>query len=219
MFTAYLRAFGQLFDPRIVKILGFSVLLSVAVFGLLWSGIAWLLTQSELTSYWLLEKILDVLGGVATIVTTFFVFPVVVSATIGLFLESVARAVEQRHYPDRKPKGLPLVAGILSSLRFLLKALVVNLVLLLFLFVPVLYPFAWLAANAYLLSREYFELVALRHLDPKAARELRRSRRLQLFFAGLPAAGLFAVPMVNLIAPVLVTMAMVHLFERGRRAP
>ena len=219
MFTAYLRAFGQVFDPRIVRILGVSVLLSVVVFALLWSGIAWLLTQSEVTSWWLLEKLLDVLGGVATIVTTFFVFPVVISATIGLFLDSVARAVEQRYYPDRKPKGLSVLAGIWASVRFLLKAVVINLVLLLVLFVPVLYPFAWLAANAYLLSREYFELVALRHLDARAARELRRSRSLPLFFAGLPAAGLFAIPVVNLIAPVLTTMAMVHVFERGRRAP
>jgi uncharacterized protein involved in cysteine biosynthesis len=37
-----------------------------------------------------------------------------------------------------------------------------------------------------------------------------------LFFGGIVAAGLFALPVVNLIAPVIVTMAMVHSFHRWR---
>lgn len=218
MFTAWFRAFAQLLDPRIVRVLGFSVLLSLAIFAGLWVAMAWMLEATAVTEWALVDRIVDVLGGVGTIVATYFLFPVVVSALIGLWLESVARAVELRHYPTRTPKGIGLVAGALASVRFLVKALLINVALLVFLLFPVAYPFAWLVANAWLLSQEYFELVALRHLAPHAARAIRKQHRLHLFLAGLAAAGLFAVPVVNLIAPVVTTMAMVHLFERLRPA-
>jgi CysZ protein len=220
MLTAYLRALDQLLEPRIVRLIGYAMLLSLLVFAVLWGGIAWLLTHTEVTSFWLLEKILDALGSIATVVSTFFLFPIVVSTMVGFYLEAVARAVEARHYPDVTPApGIGVVAGVYASLRFLLKAGLVNLVLLLVLLIPVLYPFAWFAANSYLLSREYFELVALRRLDLRGARDLRRRHRVQLLLGGLGAVALFAIPVVNLMAPVVVTMAMVHVCERWRAKP
>lgn len=219
MLTAYLRALGQLSDPRVVRLIGRAFLLSLLVFVALWGGIAWLLSHTEVTSFWLLEKILDALGAIATIVSTFFMFPIVVSTMVGFYLEAVARAVEARHYPEAPPApGIGVVAGLYASLRFLLKAALVNVVLLLVLLIPVLYPFAWFAANSYLLGREYFELVALRRLDLRGARDLRRRHRLPLLLGGFGAAVLFLIPVVNLVAPVVVTMAMVHACERWRRA-
>ncbi len=217
MLISYFRAIGQLSDPRIVRVLVRSLLLSAAVFVALWASVAWLLTNTTLTSYWGLETLLDVLGGAGALVATFFLFPVVVSAFLGLFLESVARAVELRHYPSLpEPRGLGLVAGSFASLRFVAAALLVNLALLPFLLAPVLYPFAWLLANAYLLSREHFELVAMRRMDARSARDLRRRHRIALLLGGSVAAAMFAVPGLNLLAPVLVTMAMTHQNERWR---
>ncbi len=217
MLTSYFRAIGQLSDPRIVRVLVRSLLLAAAVLAALWAAVAWLLTSTTLSSYWGLETLLDVLGGAGAIVATFFLFPVAISAFLGLYLESVARAVELRHYPQlAEPRGLGIVAGTWASLRFVLAALLVNLVLLVFLFAPVLYPFAWLAANAYLLSREHFELVAMRRMDARAARDLRRRHRISLLLGGMVAAAMFAVPGLNLLAPVLVTMAMTHQCERWR---
>jgi uncharacterized protein involved in cysteine biosynthesis len=217
MLTAYFRALGQIFDPRIVRLIGWSVVLSIVVFVLLWTGVAWLQAETQVSSWKAVEWLADALSGVATIVATFFLFPVVISAMIGLLLEPVARAVEDKHYPQAgAAKGLPIVAALTATLRFLGKALLLNAALLVFLLFPVAYPFAWLTANAYLLSREYFELAALRHLDAKSARALRKQNGVALFFGGIVAAGLFALPVVNLIAPVIVTMAMVHSFHRWR---
>ncbi len=219
MISAYFRAIGQLFDPRILRLVGYSVALSVFVFLALWTGVAWLQTSTTVSEWKALEWLADALGGVATLVATFFLFPVVMSAMVGLFLEPVARAVEAKHYPQASaPKGLPVLAALTATARFLLKATLVNVVLLVFLLFPVAYPFAWLAANAYLLSREYFELVALRHVGPKTARSLRKEHGTSLFFGGIVAAGLFALPAVNLVAPIVVTMAMVHVFHRCKRA-
>ena len=71
--------------------------------------------------------------------------------------------------------------------------------------------------NGYLLSREYFELVALRRIGPVEARALRKAHRGRLFVAGVIITLLLTVPGVNLLAPVVATAAMVHLFEDCRQ--
>jgi uncharacterized protein involved in cysteine biosynthesis len=87
------------------------------------------------------------------------------------------------------------------------------LVLPVYLFVPGLNFFVFLGLNGYLFGREYFEVVALRRLEPDAARTLRRRFAGRVFLAGAAIAGLFAVPFVNLLAPVVATAFMLHFFE------
>jgi len=66
------------------------------------------------------------------------------------------------------------------------------------------------------LSREYFELVALRRLTTQDANAMRLRWRAPLFFAGAGFAFMLTVPILNLIAPILATAATVHLFEAWR---
>jgi hypothetical protein len=76
--------------------------------------------------------------------------------------------------------------------------------------------FLFLAPNGYLLGREYFEVVALRRLDAAA-----RGSVPPLRSAGLPRGfdwGLLAVPVVNLVAPLIATAFMLHVFEALRHA-
>jgi uncharacterized protein involved in cysteine biosynthesis len=91
-----------------------------------------------------------------------------------------------------------------------------NLILLLFLLIPPVFPFVFYGVNGYLLGREYFELVAARRLDPAEARSLRRRHGRTLFIAGVLIAFLLTIPFVNLVAPLVGTAAMVHLFETIR---
>ena len=46
---------------------------------------------------------------------------------------------------------------------------------------------------------------------------MRKAHRGRLFLAGIVIAFLFTVPGLNLVAPVIATAAMVHLFENFRR--
>ncbi|MEE8173132.1 MAG: EI24 domain-containing protein, partial [Alphaproteobacteria bacterium] len=64
-----------------------------------------------------------------------------------------------------------------------------------------------------LLGREFFEIVAPRRMDFKAVRQLRRKHRIKLFVSGIVIALLFTVPLVNLIAPIVATAFMVHIFH------
>lgn len=220
MISAFLRAFAQLGDPPITRLLGLSALIGIGCFAAAWTGIAFLLTQSSLTEIGWLETTLDVLGGVATLVLTWLLFPLVLSACVCLFLDSVAAAVEARHFPvlPRAP-GLPWWQSLLAGLRFLVVVIVLNVLLLaLLLVLPPIYPVAYVLVNGVLVGREYFELVALRRCSPAAAHALRRQHGPELLLMGIVVTGMLMVPFLNLVAPVIGTAAMVHRAEAWRRA-
>lgn len=218
MVGAFLLALAQLGDRRILRLLGRCVLLGVAAFAALWVAVGWLLAQTSVTAIGWLEAALDVLGGLATLALTWLLFPTVLAACVGLFLEPVAAAVEARHHPHLPPAaGLPWWTALGASLRFLLVALVVNLLLLALLAWPPIYPVAYLAANGWLVGREYVELVALRRGPPAAARALRAAHRGELLVFGVVVTALLAVPAANLLVPVVATAAMVHRVQAWSR--
>ncbi len=216
MTTAILRALLQLFDPRILAVLGACAVLSVASFLAAWFGLdcalASLVGGRFADSGWL-----TVLGGLLTVALAWLWFPLVASAFVALFLDRVARAVELRHYPHLPPsRGMPWAQAIASSVRFLALVLVVNLAMLGLLFFPAAYPVGYLLGNGWLLGREYFELVALRRLSPPAARSLRQRHTIEVWMAGIAVTFLLTLPLVNLVLPVLATAVMLHRFEHWR---
>jgi uncharacterized protein involved in cysteine biosynthesis len=93
--------------------------------------------------------------------------------------------------------------------------IVLNLLALpLYVFMPGLNFFVFLGLNGYLFGRQYFEVVALRRLDMAATRAVRHRFGVRIFAGGVVIAGLFAMPFVNLLAPVIATAFMVHLCAR-----
>lgn len=218
MFAAFAKGISQLNDAATRKVLWLAIAASLLVFAGLWAGVGYLLTSTRLFDIGWLNAAIDILGGLATLVLTWFLFPGVVAAVIGFFLEDIAGAVEARHYPGLpKATGLTLRGTVATTASYLVAALALNLLALAFLVVPPVFPFVFYAVNGYLLSREFFELVALRRVDPGEARALRKAHRWRLFSAGVTMAVLLTVPLVNLLAPVVATAAMVHLFEGWRR--
>lgn len=217
MISAILKGIGQLSDPRTRGVLWLSLGLSLLVFIVLWGVIGYLLTETSVSQIGWLDTLVDVLGGAAVMVLTWLLFPGVMSAFVGLFLDRVADAVESRHYPSLpNADGLPLGASVIQALKFLVVVVALNLLMLPMLFFPPVFPFVFYAVNGYLLSREYFELVALRRLNPADARRVRKRHSGTLMLTGVAIAFLLTVPFVNLLAPVIGTAAMVHLFERWR---
>ena len=219
MALAISRALGQLFDPRILTLLGVCVVLSTGCFVAVWFGVDWLL-RAGLGDYVSSSWLLGTLGGLVTLVLAWFLFPFVASAFVLLFLERVARVVEARHYPDLPPApGLPLLSAIGSSLGFLASVLLANVLLVVLLvFVPIAYPIGYFVVNGWLLGREYFELVALRRVSPAAARTMRDRRQPELLLTGIGLTFLFTLPIVNLVIPILATATLVHRFENWRRS-
>ncbi len=214
---AFILAARQISDPRARRVVWFALAAAVCVFAALWVALGFLLANTALFSIGLLEAAVDLLGGLATVVLTWLLFPAAISAVISLFLEDIAAAVEARHYPDLQPAaGAGLGDSLRTAARFFGILLALNILMLPFLFIGPLFPFVFWAVNGYLLSREYFELVALRRMAPDQARALRKRNGVTLFLSGVLIAFLLTVPVVNLLAPIIATAMMVHLFEDFR---
>jgi uncharacterized protein involved in cysteine biosynthesis len=146
------------------------------------------------------------------LVLTWLLFPAVVTLVISLFIDRIITAVETRYYPHLPAlRPLSLWRSIAAALKFTSVMVLLNLLALPLYLVPVLNLIVFYGVNGYLLGREYFEMVALRRLDPRRAQRVRQSQRLRLFTAGLMIAGLLTIPVVNLVAPLLAAAFMVHL--------
>ena len=113
----------------------------------------------------------------------------------------------------RRP--LPAVPAILTGIQFGLLVLGLNILLLPSFFFGI-GAITMLIANAYLLSREYFEMAAMRHLAVADARKLRKEHSPQVFLAGLLPAVLALIPIVNLVVPLYATSYFVHIFKQVR---
>ena len=218
MIRSFSLAIRQLPDPAFRRVLLRALLLATIVFVGLAAVVWFFLAGTDFFTFWLLETIIDVLGGVAVVVVTWLLFPAVASFFVTLFLEDIVGAVEERHYPDDPPPHtIPLSTTVVVSLRFTTVALALNVLALPFYLLTFWFPPFALALfyclNGYLLSREYYELVALRRLDARAATSLRKANRQRLFLAGVIITFLFTVPIVNLFASVIGVAAMAHLFH------
>ena len=131
----------------------------------------------------------------------------------GLFLDEVAEKVEQHSYPQDAPgKPLSTAVAVLTGVQFGLMVLLVNIMVLPMLFFGI-GALIMVVANSYLLSREYFGMVATRHLPVREASALRKANKGRVWAAGLVPAGLALVPILNLLVPIFSTAYFVHIFK------
>lgn len=151
----------------------------------------------------------------------YFLFPVLLTLIISLFLDDIMDAVEAKHYPDRRAtRKVGLVEGIKSGLALSVKLLMAHMLLLipyLILFVLGLGLVAVLLftmVNAWAYSREYFDMVAGRHFSRKGTRMMYADEKGDIFPIGLVIAGLFLLPVVNILAPILGVAMMTHHLHR-----
>lgn len=213
MLKSAFRAFGDLFSPEfrsvLLKALGLTVALFIAVL-----IIAEVLIASFTHFSWPWADTLVELGtGLALLVAFFFLMSPVTAAFAGLFLDQIAEKVEERHYPW-DPRGTPLPVGraLLLAVQFFVVVLVVNLAVLPMVLFGV-GAFVLVAVNAYLIGREYFEMVAMRHMPVEEAKVLRRENSPTVFIAALLPAVMSLVPIVNLAVPLFSTAYFTHLFK------
>jgi len=213
MLKSAFRALGDLFSPEfrsvLFKALGLTIALFIAVL-----IIAEMLIASFTHFSWpWADRLVEMGTGLALLVAFFFLMSPVTAAFAGLFLDQIAERVEERHYPlDPRGTALPASRAILISIQFFIVVLVVNLAVLPMVFFGV-GAFVLVAANAYLIGREYFEMVAMRHMPLEEARMLRKENSPTVFIAALLPAFMTIVPFLNLAVPLFSTAYFTHLFK------
>ena len=215
MISDALGAFAQVFSPPLRKVLLKSIGLAILLLIALGAGLQWLL-RFLLPLAHPYDYIAEILLGLLTLVVAFFAMAPVTSAIGAIFADEVAGEVEHTNYPADPPgKPLPLTQALFLSAKFFGVVLAVNIAAVILWFViPVLNVGVFYVANAYLLSREYFEMAAMRFRTPEEARALRRANAVPVFVSGLVIAAIVAVPVLNLITPVFATAFMVRRHKR-----
>ena len=218
MIGAFVSALDDLRLPRVLSLLALGAGLALALLAALAGTIGWLITSIEFVSFGWLERVIDATAYLGLAILALLLLPAVAGAVAGLLLEQVVGAVERANYPSL-PAGRqqPLSEAVIQALRFLGLMIAVNLLALPLYLIPGFNLVIWLSVNGFLLAREYYELVAVRRLEPGPARVLWRSNRLTLYLTGFVLAGLLLVPFFNLLVPVFGTAFMVHIFHRVLR--
>ncbi len=215
MLDAAILAFRDILSPPFRGVLMKALALTVALLVALWLALEWLFTHYVVTPWPWLDATLDIMTGVGLLVGLGFLVAPVAALFAGVFLDEIAEVVERTHYPGDPPgRAQPLFLSVVMAIKFLGVVLLVNAVALPLVLLLGFGVLIFLAANAYLLGREYFELAALRHHDELLARRLRRENAGTIFAAGLLIALFLAIPIVNLLGPLFATAFMVHLERR-----
>lgn len=224
IFASFFKALGQIGDPRFRRVMGLGVLLALALLAAVYAGFLVLINSFVPGTIDLIFvgpiTGIDALLGWGSLflmlgLSVFLMVPVA-SAFSGLFLEDIADAVEDRHYPGLPPvTPVRLGDSLVDSLNFLGLVIAANvLALVLYIFAGPLIPVVFWAVNGWLLGREYFTLVATRRIGREGAKALRAQNSGRIWLAGILMAAPLSVPLVNLVIPVLGVATFTHLFHR-----
>ena len=233
MLDAAVKALTQMFSPPfravLLKSVGFAlVLIALIGFGLhrvlVWfadAGENWaesVLGTSAHMPLTILAWMLSIAAGLGIIVGAVFLMPAVTALVASFFVDEIALEVERTEYPD-EPTGvpLPMLTSLLVGVKAALLAVLVYLLAVPFLLFAGFGLVLFFVATAYLLSREYFELAAMRYRPPAEAKAMRKANQSTVFVAGLLIAAFVSIPIVNLATPLFGMALMVHMHKRLSR--
>ena len=216
MITAAFKALGDLLSREFHSILFKAIGMTLALFIAILIGVEVLLSYLVALPWPWAETFAGIGTFLVLLVAFFFMMAPVTAIFAGLYLDDVAGRVEAKHYP-RDDRGVPLSGfrAVQTSLQFALVILAVNIAVLPLVFTGI-GALALIVANAYLLSREFFEMIAMRHMAVDEARQLRRENTPRIFAAGLAPALLSMIPIVNLVVPLFATSYFTHIFKQVR---
>lgn len=226
IFTAFAQALRQMGDSRFRRVIWLGIALALAL--LFAAYAAFLLAIQTFTPDMADLPVIGPVSGLHAffglasllfmLVLSIFLMVPVAGVFSGLFLEDVAAAVEDRHYPGLPPVApMPKATALIESINLLGLIVALNVLglVLLPLAGPLYLPLFWVL-NGWLLGREYFTLAALRRLTRPEVAALRRRNGLRIWAAGTLMAVPLSLPLVNLLIPVLGAATFTHLFHRLR---
>lgn len=153
---------------------------------------------------------------IAVIGASVFLMVPIAQAVQSLFLDSVADAVERRHYPALPAaRAVPWGEAIQDGLRAFAILIGANiLMLVVYIAIPPLAPIIFFAINGLLIGREYFQVVAARRLSAADSARLRQQNLASIWTMGGVMVAALTVPIVNLFVPVLAAASFTHLFHQ-----
>lgn len=223
---SFLLTLGQLGDPRFRKVLLLGIGLGFALLVGFFAALMWMLNAAlgpEATLPFIgevtwLDDLLSWTALLSMIILSVFLMVPVASAITSLFLDDVADAVEDRHYPGlSKAPRASFGDGLRDTVNFLGVLIAANLfaIILYLMFAPFALFIFW-GLNGFLLGREYFTLAAMRCEGRVGAKALRKRHIGKIWVAGTLMAMPLSLPLVNLVIPILGAATFTHLYHQIR---
>ena len=222
--SSFFAALGQIGDPRFRRVLLLGLALTIALLIGATSGLVWLigsLTADSVSVPWMgeitwLDDVVSWGSFFLFFGLSIFLMMPVASAITSMFLDEVAAAVEERHYPDLPP-ATPASFGdaavdTINFLGVLIGANILALILYVMFQNSALIIF-W-GLNGFLLGREDVTLAAWRRVGRARAKELRRAHSGTVWLAGTLMAIPLSIPLINLLIPIIGAATFTHLFHR-----
>ncbi|TNF17462.1 MAG: hypothetical protein EP318_21485 [Rhodobacteraceae bacterium] len=223
IFAAFVKSLSQLDDPRFRRVLLLGIGLTLALLVGAYAGLLWLIEwlTGETMHLPLVGEVTWVgdllsIGSLLFMVVLSAVLMIpVASAITSMFLDEVAQAVEDRHYPQL-PAADPVPFGdaVRDTLNFLGVLIAANLLaFILYAFLPFMAPIIFWGLNGFLLGREYFTLAAMRRIGRDGAKRMRRRHIGTIWLAGVLMAMPLSIPLINLLIPILGAATFTHIFH------
>ena len=207
------RAFRSLFQVKMVRILILAMLLNgaliAAVVGLIYIGLK---TFSFVSLGWL-DSFIDSSIMALSLWLSTFIYPLLLPLIISFFDTAIAEAIEEREYPEIPTPQPPFWPNLMEDVRFTGKVLLINVLIIPLYLIPLINIVAYYGINGYLLGREFFHVIAGRHIEREHGQLWRARYGLSILSAGALITFASTLPFINLIAPILGVATMVHLFH------
>jgi len=215
MFQDALASFREIFTPPFRKVMLKSLGLTLAILfslGIMLDKLA--VYEASSAAPWV-AMIVKVTTALGLTVGLFFMIAPVSMLVAGFFLDELAEHVEARIYPDgRRGAAAPLSESLALALRFFFASIFVNIAAFLLWLLPGVNAVVFFAANAYLFSREYFEMASSRFFSGEGVRALRQQNQFRIYARGIVIALFVLTPVVNLLTPLFGVALMVRLNKK-----
>lgn len=216
MLSVLKRAIKTCKQRYFLKFLVLAAVLTVLGFVLLVGGVGAALWCTHLLKWAWLDKVADVVIGAGATWLAWLLFPVMMPLVASLFADTVAAHIERTEYGVENAPDLPLLPQIWGAVKFMCVSIGWNILALILLIFPPLWLVGYYAINGWLLGRDFFETVAVRHVLSDEAEALRTRVKWRVWAVGVVLAIMTSIPVVNMLVPLLAIAMMVHVLADVR---
>ena len=208
----------DLLDPnmRIVflKTVSITIIVILCVAMIIWG----LFNSVQIFELNFLNMLISWAVGVILFITASAVLGPLMIGIAGIYSEDIAHRVEKKHYPNRVGhRSVGVAESIKTGGRLLFKSLIVNTlftpIYIVGGFFPVISVLIFFGVNGYLLGREFFEIVASRHIGRDERVLFWKTNRGGSIFVGVIIVCFSTVPLLNLVSAMLGVIITTHFFQ------
>ena len=218
----FFTSIKNIFDPKIFKWVLWTITLTIISIGILSYSI-FEISKSLITidipfigGY--IDNLLIYSVILITIWGSTILFVPLSTMMFSIFQENIIKEIEKKYYPEINQEIKTKYATFLfAGIKLLGWTILINIFLL---------PFAlffggafwWLPLtiiiNGWILSKEYLEAIGLRRENKFLLKETKNKLFWPCWIFGIISAILFLIPVINLFVPALLTLLMLHIFNK-----